>query len=86
MGNFISRDSRSEIQPYVGAGGRILLCADSAGAECQGPHGTLTVSGGGKYADLAWQLLPAQIYYWTPKFSIVQLNTKFLNYTKPQIE
>jgi opacity protein-like surface antigen len=84
MGNFIGRFAFGRFQPYAGAGVGIYF-AESAGAEFQGPNGTLSTGGGRSHADLAWQIIAGSDYYWTPKFSTF-IEYKFLNYTSTQID
>jgi hypothetical protein len=84
MGNFIGRFAFGRFQPYAGAGVGIYY-AESAGAEFQGPNGTLSTGGGRSHADLAWQIVAGSDYYWTPKFSTF-IEYHFLNYTSTQID
>ena len=84
MGNFIGRFAFGRFQPYAGAGVGIYY-AESAGAEFQGPNGTLSTGGGRSHADLAWQVIAGSDYYWTPKFSTF-IEYHFLNYTSTQID
>jgi opacity protein-like surface antigen len=83
MGNFILRFAFGRFQPYAGAGVGIYY-AESAGADFQGPNGTLSTGGGRSHADLAWQIIAGTDYYWNPKFSTF-IEYKFLNYTSTQI-
>ena len=83
MGNFILRFAFGRFQPYAGAGVGIYY-AESAGADFQGPNGSLSTGGGRSHADLAWQIIAGTDYYWTPKFSTF-IEYKFLNYTSTQI-
>jgi opacity protein-like surface antigen len=84
MGNFIGRFAFGRFQPYAGAGVGIYY-AESAGAEFQGPNGSLSTGGGRNHADLAWQVIAGSDYYWTPKFSTF-IEYHFLNYTSTQID
>ena len=83
MGNFILRFAFGRFQPYAGAGVGIYY-AESAGADFQGPNGSLSTGGGRSHADLAWQIIAGTDYYWNPKFSTF-IEYKFLNYTSTQI-
>src|SRR5881628_367572 len=83
MGNFILRFAFGRFQPYAGAGVGIYY-AESAGADFQGPNGSLSTGGGQSHADLAWQIIAGTDYYWNPKFSTF-IEYKFLNYTSTQI-
>src|SRR5206468_10726986 len=84
MGNFIGRFAFGRFQPYAGAGVGVYY-AESAGAEFQGPNGTLSTGGGRSHADLAWQIVAGSAYYWTPRFSTF-IDYRFLNYTSTQID
>ncbi len=83
MGNFILRFAFGRFQPYAGAGVGIYF-AESAGAEFQGPNGTLSTGGGQSHSDLAWQVVAGSDYYWTPKFSTF-IEYHYLDYTSTQI-
>jgi len=83
MGNFILRFAFGRFQPYAGAGVGIYF-AESAGADFQGPNGSLSTGGGQSHADLAWQIIAGADYYWNPKFSTF-IEYKFLDYTSTQI-
>ena len=83
MGNFIVRFAFGRFQPYAGAGVGIYF-AESAGADFQGPNGSLSTGGGQSHADLAWQIIAGTDYYWNPKFSTF-IEYKFLDYTSTQI-
>lgn len=83
MGNFILRFAFGRFQPYAGAGVGIYF-AESAGADFQGPNGSLSTGGGQSHADLAWQIIAGADYYWNPKFSTF-IEYKYLNYTSTQI-
>ena len=83
MGNFILRFAFGRFQPYAGAGVGIYY-AESAGADFQGPNGSLSTGGGKSHADLAWQVIAGSDYYWTPKFSTF-IEYKYLDYTSTQI-
>ena len=83
MGNFILRFAFGRFQPYAGAGVGIYY-AESAGADFQGPNGSLSTGGGQSHADLAWQIIAGSDYYFNPKMSAF-IEYKFLNYTSTQI-
>jgi len=83
MGNFILRFAFGRFQPYAGAGVGIYF-AESAGADFQGPNGSLTTGGGRSHADLAWQIIAGSDYYFNPKMSAF-IEYKYLNYTSTQI-
>src|SRR5205809_4645054 len=83
MANFIGRFAFGRFQPYAGAGVGVYY-AESAGAEFQGPNGTLSTGGGQSHADLAWQVIAGSDYYWTPKFSTF-IEYHYLDYTSTQI-
>ena len=83
MGNFIARFAFGRFQPYAGAGVGIYY-AESAGADFQGPNGSLSTGGGRSHGDLAWQVIAGSDYYWTPKFSTF-IEYHYLDYTSSQI-
>ena len=85
MGNFILRIAPQgwRFQPYAGAGVGIYF-AESAGADFQGPNGSLSTGGGQSHADLAWQVIAGSDYYFNPKMSAF-IEYKYLNYTSTQI-
>lgn len=83
MGNFILRFAFGRFQPYAGAGVGIYF-AESAGADFQGPNGSLSTGGGQSHADLAWQVIAGSDYYFNPKMSAF-IEYKYLNYTSTQI-
>jgi predicted porin len=85
MANFILRIAPQgwRFQPYAGAGVGIYF-AESAGADFQGPNGSLSTGGGQSHADLAWQVIAGSDYYFNPKMSAF-IEYKYLNYTSTQI-